>query len=313
MIVYIARIVYLYAYCVQCGHCARLSTRVSIGHRVGVVLRALAVMSYAWSNRAGYRCVVLVLVGLPMYDGGMCSDALDLYGYDMRFRVSRCGNDVVLEHDGSRHVLPEPGISGLLSVVMPLILERHGSMVLGNMGGFLHVIIMPFARWLGLETASMSEYQRMSGSCYSPTLHGIVSFRNSSRLEGLDNYFSFRVPDSVIPDMGYFPLRFMSVGVARQYRNNHGSVHLTPWLALNGYMSGFDYEPDIVLIGPYETPDLIHEFRVLMDDGWLDDDSAGLVVELARKSVSSYPSVPRNVIMEDIIDGYPGASEYLDA
>lgn len=248
-----------------------------------------------------------------MYNGGMGSETLDLYAYDMRFRVNRSGDDVVLEHDGDRHVLPEPGIGGLVCTVMPLILARYGLMVLGNMDGLLR-IIMQFSRWIGLGTVSMSEYEAMAGTCYSPILHGIVSFGNFQRDGRVDNCLRLRVPDRLFPEIGHVQMGFtgfMSVGAAGQFRNDHGSVRLTPWLALNGYMSGFDYEPDIILIGPYETPDLIREFRVLMDDGWMDGDSAGLVVELARKSAVSYPSVPRNVIMEDLIDGYPGAREYM--
>lgn len=260
----------------------------------------------------GHGRVMVVLVGLFVYDDGMRGDDIDLHfrWYGLGFRASRSGDTVMLEYDGARHVLPEPGIGGLVCTVMPLvlkILERRGSIHLYGMDGFLHTVIVPFARWLGLSAMSLHDYSRRvpSSSCE------LVSFNDFSGWLRPNNCCHLMVPTGLIPGEGYHTKQFMSVGVMFPAVDNHDTGHPRAWLAVSGYKSGLEYALDTMLIGPYEPDVLVREFRVLSDNGWLDNGSAGLIVELARKYVPFHPSVPRNITMEDIIDGYPGASDYM--
>lgn len=219
---------------------------------------------------------------------------------------TRDGGDVIVEHGGASCVAAESGLGAVLCAVLDVLGGDIHELLVKHADWFLKGIVVPVARWLELSTVSLYDYARRNKFSW----FDMVPFWYDSLLWGQakTNHSSLMVPEHD----GNVGVRCMSVGTvlrfgAHGYCDNDDRI---VWLALSG-RDDFDLLHEDMLIGPYTVEGLIHEFRVLHDAGITAESVTGLVVELAEREAARHTGVPRSVAMEDIIDGYPGADEYI--
>lgn len=237
---------------------------------------------------------------------GSVDDSLTVY-YFCRYRFVHDGDGVLVTHGDDSCVLDEPGIGGMMRTVVPLVVDDDWFPCGLRLECFLEDVVVAFARWSGLSAFKSADTDvdcsgfEMVSWCDCHYCHFLASCRRE--WESLTHGFHFRVP-----------------------ANTGGSVYFsTAGVMLADGTDGTGYDAYLVmgkdfinsqnwrvLIGPFTVDDLVHELRVLCDSGLVDSDStAGLVVKLAELEASFRTGVPCNVAMEDIIDGYPGADEYM--
>lgn len=238
---------------------------------------------------------------------GVHDDALVARAGDACFVFTCAGDGVIVEHDGSSCVLAEPGIGSMMLGVFGLLGDDALGEVVNHSERFINGVIVPFAHWTGLRSMSLYEYaSRDSFSWFD-----MVPFWHEDTVWGLSQ--SNRFGMMVRSDNGSITGDFMSVGVLMSARGA-GSSDDGPcsWLVFSSRYD-FDFVREDMLIGPYPVESLIHEIRAMRDAGITNGADTGLVAELAlRWSLSSDDVAPRNVIIEDITDGFPGVSEYIE-
>lgn len=246
---------------------------------------------------------------------GSGDDSLVVRSHGDAYRFSRSGDDVTVGYDGESCALAESGLGGMMATMMRWVIgnETHRLPRGLRMKYFLVDAVVPFACWSGLSAFRFGDAGvDCDGFDMLEWHESCGGYRGAP--ESFTHCFHFRIPADMTDAM--FLTGFFTVGVL--LGNDAGGDACDAYLVVDGDFVG---EQDWVggscgvnrvLIGPFTVGDLVHELRVLCDSGFVEPArSAGLVVMLAEREASRRTGVPRNVVMEDIIDGYPFADDYM--
>lgn len=250
---------------------------------------------------------------------GSCDDSLVVRSHGDVYGFARSGDSVLVLHNDDLCILEEPGLGGMMSMVIPRVMWRDDCWESGypRLMDFLDDVVVPFARWSGLSTCRFGDAGvdfsgfGMVGWCNRHYYGG--SFACTSERESIGYGFHLRATSGTGKSMD-----FSTIGVLLG-DGSDGDGHDAYLVLCNDFLEGKNFvdanDWNRIVIGPFAVDDLVHELRLLCDSGcvttypsW----NAGLVVELAKREASLRTGVPRNVALNDIIDGYPGADEYMD-
>lgn len=246
---------------------------------------------------------------------GSGDDSLVIRSHGDVYRFARDGDAVAVWYGDDSYVLVEPGLGGMIRAVMPWVVvnDAHRLPRGWRLKYFLDDVVVPFSRWSGL---SAFRHGDAGADC---NRFKVMAWRRCSRgadacERRLTRCFHFKIPaikDNPLID-------FFTVGVLLTERTD-GAGHAAYLVMDSNYVKDDDWDglcdgdhdDNRIAIGPFAIDDLVHELRALCDFGWVEPSTnVGLVVELAELEASRRIGVPRNVTMEDIIDGYPGADDY---